>query len=206
MYLPKRYAEENPEAIDALIQGNGFATMVTSADGEPLATHLPMELVRDTTGRRVLEGHVSRANPHWRTLEAGARVLCIFGGPHTYISPTWYDHENVPTWNYMVVHIWGTAQLVEDPADVRALLTRLSRRYEDTPGGFAVDRMTPEYYAKEVRGIVAFRIKVERVEAAFKLSQNRNATDHANIVRQLEARGDEPSRGVARAMRDRPPS
>ena len=203
MYVPKLYSETDDAVIDAHIHANGFATLVTAAQGEPVATHVPLELIRGPNGERVIEGHVSRANPHWKQLENGASVLAIFAGPHTYLSSSWYGHENVPTWNYMVVHAYGTARIESDPARVRELLVRLSRHYE--PEGapeprFDVDRLSPEFYGKEVRGIVAFTIPVSRIEVAYKLSQNRNPTDHANVIRKLRERGDENSQAIATAM------
>lgn len=206
MYVPKLYSETDDAVIDAHIRANGFATLVTAAQGEPFATHLPLELVRGASGERIIEGHVSRANPHWKQLESGASVLAIFAGPHTYVSPTWYGHENVPTWNYLVVHAYGTARIETDPARLRDLLVRLSRHYEP-PGSpeprFDVDRLSPAFYDKEVRGIVGFTIPVTRIEVAYKLSQNRNASDHANVIHKLKERGDEQSAAVARAMERR---
>jgi len=202
MYLPKLNAETDPGVIDRFIRDHGFATLITVAGAAPEVTHLPIELVK-SAGERVLEGHLSRANPQWKDLEAGARALVIFSGAHAYISPTWYDQENVPTWNYLVVHASGTPTLVADAPGLRDILTRLSRRYEpgsSPPPRFAVETMTPAYYDKESRGIVGFRIAVDTIQAKFKLSQNRHDADHASIVAKLRQRGDENSVGVAAAM------
>ncbi len=203
MFVPTLYAETDPAVVDQFIRDHGFATLVTAAGTEPFATHIPLELVHTSDGRRVLEGHVSRANPHWRELESGARALAIFAGPHTYVSSTWYGQENVPTWNYMVVHAWGTARMVTSETAQREMLQRLARHYEPedaAPPRFEVDGLSPGFYAKEVRGIVGFTIEVDRVQASFKLSQNRNPADHANVIRRLLERGDENSVAIARAM------
>ncbi len=203
MYLPRLNEETDPALIDRFIRDHGFATLITTAGASPEVTHLPIELVTTGAGQRVLEGHLSRANPQWRHLDAGARALVIFSGPHCYISPTWYDHENVPTWNYMVVHASGTPTLVADDAGLRDILERLSSRYEPEgtpPPRFAVDTMTPAYYQKEARGIVGFRIAVDTIQAKFKLSQNRHDAEHARIVARLRQRGDENSVQVADAM------
>jgi transcriptional regulator len=206
MYVPKLYTETDDAVIDAHIRANGFATLVTAAQGEPFATHVPLELVRGEHGERIIEGHVSRANPHWKLLESGASVLAIFAGPHSYVSSSWYAQENVPTWNYLVVHAYGTARIESDPTRLRELLVRLSRHYEPLGAPeprFDVDRLTPGFYGKEVRGIVGFTIPVSRIEVAFKLSQNRNAADHANVIHKLKERGDEQSAAVAAAMERR---
>lgn len=202
MYLPRLHAETDPRVIDAFIRANGFATLVTAGDAYDV-THLPLELVAGADGQRTIEGHVSRANAHWRALERGTRTLAIFAGPHAYVSPTWYDHENVPTWNYMVVHATGTPGLVTDPGELRDMLTRLSEHYEPAgapPPRFAVEQMTPALYQSEARGIVGFRLAVDTLEAKFKLSQNRQQRDHAEIIRRLRQRGDDDSAAIAEAM------
>lgn len=203
MYLPKLNAETDPAVIDRFLRDHGFATLVTWAGAAPEVTHLPVELVKTSAGERVLEGHLSRANAQWKDLAGGARALVIFSGAHSYISPTWYDHENVPTWNYMVVHASGTPTMVDDDAGLRDMLTRLSRHYEPDgapPPRFDVETMTPAYYQKEARGIIGFRIAVDTIQAKFKLSQNRHDADHATIVARLRERGDENSVQVAAAM------
>ena len=203
MYLPKLNAVTDPEVIDRFIRDHGFATLITTAGAAPEVTHLPIELVRTSAGERVLEGHLSRANPQCKDLGTGARALIIFSGAHSYISPTWYDHENVPTWNYLVVHASGTPTLVADDAGLREMLVRLSSHYEpegSPPPRFAVETMTPAYYQKEASGIVGFRIAVDTIQAKFKLSQNRHNADHARIVLKLRERGDENSVQVANAM------
>lgn len=204
MYTPHRYRVTDEATIDAFVVANGFAALVTvGTDGTPTATHLPLELVRGEGGERRLEGHFARANPHWKSIAAGARALAIFSGPHTYVSPTWYDHENVPTWNYQAVHLSGPIELVDEPATLLAMVRRLSLHYEPngpTGDGFDVDRMTPRLRDAELGGIVGFRIRVERVEAAFKLSQNRDRKNLERIVAKLRERGDDASRAIADAM------
>jgi transcriptional regulator len=203
MYLPTLNEETDPDVIDRFIRDHGFATLITTAGATPGVTHLPIEMVKTAAGDRVLEGHLSRVNPQWKDLETGARALVIFSGAHSYISPTWYDHENVPTWNYLVVHASGTPTLVVDDAGLREILVRLSSRYEpegSPPPRFAVATMTPACYQKEARGIVGFRLAVDTIEANFKLSQNRHDADHARIVAKLRERGDENAVRVAAAM------
>jgi transcriptional regulator len=203
MYLPKLNAETDPEVIDRFIRDHGFATLITTTGATPEVTHLPIELVKADAGERVLEGHLARANPQWHDLAAGGRALVIFSGAHSYISPTWYDQENVPTWNYLVVHASGTPTLVTDHAGLRDMLVRLSSHYEpegSPPPRFAVESMTPAHYEKEASGIVGFRIAVDTIQAKFKLSQNRHDADHARIVLKLRERGDENAVQVADAM------
>lgn len=202
MYVPRRYQVTDPETIDAFVRAHGFGLLVTARDGVPTATHVPIELLDSAPGR-VLEGHVARANPHWQAVADGDPALAVFLGPHTYVSSSWYDHENVPTWNYQAVHMSGPIALVEDPAELLAMVRRLARHYEPAgaaSGGFDVDAMTPRLRDAELRGIVGFRIRVERVEASFKLSQNRDAANRARVVAKLRERGDPGSLAIAEAM------
>jgi transcriptional regulator len=135
MYLPKLYEVTDPAVIEAFIHTHDFAILVNAdAEGVPVATHLPLELVVNEAGERVLYGHFARPNPQWRTLRPEQTVLAIFQGPHAYISPRWYDHPNVPTWNYLTVHAYGKPRLMEDSDEVFGLLKRLVDRYEAHSG------------------------------------------------------------------------
>lgn len=202
MYVPRRYEVTDSHTIDEFVRAHGFGLLITARDGVPAGTHVPMELLRSTQGR-ILEGHVARANPHWQAIADGDRALAVFLGPHAYVSSSWYDHENVPTWNYQAVHMSGPIELVQDAADLLVMVRRLSLHYEPdgvAGGGFDVDAMTPKLREAELRGIVGFRIRVDQVEAAFKLSQNRDAANRANVRARLRERGDPASLAVAAAM------
>jgi transcriptional regulator len=128
-------------------------------------------------------------------------VLAIFNGPHTYISSSWYDHENVPTWNYIAVHVYGTAKLLEGEALFNSIkeLTAKYEQYSERP--VSVETMNREYLEREMRGLVGFEITIDRIEAAYKLSQNRDKKNHDAIISQLEKRNDAQSLGIAEAMK-----
>ncbi len=200
MYIPKYYREEGHETIVAFFRQNNFAVLV-SFDGEkPVATHLPVEVVEDHNGRLTIYGHRSRANPQWKTF-GEHEVLLIFQGAHTYISPRWYNHVNVPTWNYMMIHVYGQVRLVQD-GELFGLLSRLVHEHEVNTS-YSLEGLPQDFVQKEMQGVVGFAIEVTRIEAAYKLSQNRNDEDHENIVRELERRGDADSVQVANAMREK---
>ncbi len=117
MYTPKLYREEDRAKILELLQQNDFATLVTYDGEKPTASHLLMEVIED--GEKLfVNGHMSKANPLWKTFEMNPEVLIIFQGPHTYISPTWYNHINVPTWNYQSVHVYGKPRIVSGHDEV----------------------------------------------------------------------------------------
>jgi transcriptional regulator len=204
MYIPKLYREEDRAKILEFLRRNEFATLVTYDGEKPTASHSLMEVVEE--GEKLLvNGHMSRANPQWKTFENNAEVLVIFHGPHTYISPTWYNHVNVPTWNYQAVHVYGKPRIVEDREESYRLLKSLIDRHE-TGSHYRLETLPQDFVEKEMRGIVAFQLKVTKVEANYKLSQNRNDPDYRNIVSKLEGREDEMSHGVAEAMRGQRPT
>jgi transcriptional regulator len=204
MYIPKLYREEDREKILEFLRQNNFPALVTYDGEKPIATHLPVE-VDETEDRGPgtegaglkIYGHMSRANPQWKSF-GEQEVLLIFQGAHTYISPRWYDHVNVPTWNYMMVHVYGKVRLVEG-AELYSLLSRLVKNHE-TGTSYNLESLPQDFVQKEMNGVVGFVVDVTRVDAGYKLSQNRNDADHENIVRELEERGDNNSVGVAKAM------
>jgi len=203
MYIPKLYEVTDAVIYEAFIQANDFALLVSAdAQGVPVATHLPLELLVNEAGERYLYGHFARPNPQWRNLRPDQTVLAIFQGPHTYISPRWYEQPNVPTWNYMTAHVYGKPRLIEDSDELFELLKRLVDRYEAHSGASPLYQLEtqPPQVVQQMKGVVGLEIKVERVEAKFKLSQNRNPADFANIIAELRQRDDALSQAVAEAM------
>jgi len=200
MYIPKLYREEDRVRILDFIQQNDFATLVTYDGEKPVAGHLLMEIKEDDENLFV-NGHMSRANPQWKTFDLNREVLVIFQGPHTYISPTWYNHVNVPTWNYQSVHVYGKPRVITDYDEAYEILKRLIDRYESN-SHYRLETLPKDFVEKEIKGIVAFQIEVTRIEANYKLSQNRKDEDYRNIIAQLEKRTDDLSHGVAEAMRE----
>lgn len=199
MYIHKFYREENREKILESLRQIDFATLVAYDGEKPVASHLMMEVMEE--GEKLfVNGHMSKANDLWKMLDKNAEVLVIFQGPHTYISPTWYNHVNVPTWNYQSVHVYGKPQIMIDKSLTYGILKRLMDRYEPN-GPSAMEALPQDFVEKEMKGIVAFQIEVTKIEASYKLSQNRDDESYQNIVAELEKRPDDLSRGVAAAMR-----
>jgi transcriptional regulator len=203
MYISKLYREEDRGKIIEFLKQNEFATVVTYDGEKPTASHLLMEVVED--GERLLiNGHMSRANPLWKTFEKNPEVLVIFQGPHTYISPTWYNHVNVPTWNYQSVHIYGKPRILIDHEETYEMLSRLIARNEGNPS-YRMETLPPDFVVKEMKGIVAFQVEATQIEANYKLSQNRDDESYWSVVSHLEAQKDEMSHGVAAAMKKQRP-
>jgi transcriptional regulator len=200
MYVSHYYRQEDLTKVADFIREHDFATLVLSQDGLPVASHLLVEFETTPDGTWRINGHMARANKLWRAFDPVKEVLVIFGGPNTYISPTWYSQLNVPTWNYIAVHLHGTPRVIEGGAELQDILARLINRYE-TKSDYRMETLPPDFREKEMRGAVGFQVSVTRVEANFKLSQNRSDEDHANVIRQLEARGDEQSSAIANEMK-----
>ena len=107
MYTPAIYQLENPDTIRAFLKENAFGILINQTNGKLWATHIPMELDYNSEGKEILHGHLSKENPQGIAFEENTEVLAVFTGPHAYISSSWYNHENVPTWNSTAVHVYG---------------------------------------------------------------------------------------------------
>ncbi len=200
MYIPKYYKITDLEEITQFIRENSFATLVSIKKGKPIAVHIPV-LLNKIEDDYYLTGHLAYGNPIWKTFEEVNDILVIFNGPHAYISSSWYEQENVPTWNYQAVHIYGKASLI-DGKELEQDLTNLLEKYESFRENPVLwDKLSPELLQQEIKGIKGFKIKVEEVQAAYKLSQNRNATDYANIISELYKEKAPHADVVAEAMK-----
>jgi transcriptional regulator len=196
MYTPAYAKNENEEDLKDFIRKNGFGIVVSTVDGKLWATHIPLILVGDK-----LQGHISRGNKQWRALPQNEEVMVIFLGPHTYVSSSWYDHENVPSWDYVAVHVYGKAHIQSEEELIESL-RQLTNKYEkDSVHPISVDTMSEKFVHAELRGTIGFEITIERMEASYKLSQNRDEKNHTQIISELEKRGDENSVSVANEMR-----
>ena len=202
MYIPAHFVNNDSEEIHSFIRANSFAILITSG-GDILASHIPLELSPDG---KTLSGHLSKANLQARMLKEGEPSLCIFNGPHAYVSSSWYDHENVPTWNYIAVHVKGRIKLIEGD-DLVQRLSEIVDKYEaNSQKPVSVKSMSRDYLARHLNGIIGFDIDIQFMEAAYKLSQNRNKTNHDNIIKRLEMRGDHNSSSIAHEMKKRAPN
>ncbi|WP_395143425.1 FMN-binding negative transcriptional regulator [Armatimonas sp.] len=184
MYTPPYFREDGPETIAAFLHTNSFANLVTIANSEPFATHLPLLYQPETN---TLIGHLAKANPQCAHLEAAENtsVLTIFTGPHGYISPRWYTHAPaVPTWNYTAVHVYGTPKLITEPEALTRILLMLEAHYEPEPIVYEAT-----FFAPKLKGIVGVEIEISRIEGKFKLSQNIPAESRASVIETLKRDG-----------------
>lgn len=200
MYIPNFYKNENTNEIRHFIAANSFGILVSQTDTKLWATHIPLMLDKNQAGKDVLHGHISKGNPQWKNFAHNTQVLAIFSGAHSYISSSWYNHENVPTWNYIAVHIYGTIKIIEGEYLLQTLKKLVDKYEAASEHPVSVDTMSPKFLNKELRGIVGFEIEIDHIEAAYKLSQNRDELNHAHIIAQLQQKGDIQSLNIAHEM------
>jgi transcriptional regulator len=202
LYTPPLFDARDRAAISRLMHDHPFATLVTPAADEPRVSHVPLLLVSNCEPHGTLIGHFARANPHWEVAR-NAHSIAIFHGPHAYVSPAWYAEpaKAVPTWNYATVHAHGVMELIEDPVETRGVLDALVQRFEgprERPWQFAMPARERDAL---VRGIVAFRLRIKRLDAKFKLSQNRPRHDQVRVAAALDGEGYADATAVAAWMR-----
>ncbi|MFB1083046.1 FMN-binding negative transcriptional regulator [Jeotgalibacillus sp. JSM ZJ347] len=202
MYIPKHFKVTDFSEIEAFIEEHSFGTLISTKKGKPIATHLPMQLYKKED-IYYITGHMAYGNPQWKTFKACEDVLITFQGPHAYISSSWYEKENVPTWNYQSVHVYGKAYLLEEK-ELRDDLTYLLQKYEKhRPDPVLWETLSPFLLEKELKGIVGFKVQVNGIQAAYKMSQNRNKDDYENIIKQLQNEGNPESSGLAERMKNK---
>jgi transcriptional regulator len=186
MYIPKYNRMEDIDAMAAFMRQHSFAILVSNKDKTPIATHLPFTVSRDGEEIRLLT-HFAKANEQWSFL-GDQESLVIFAGPHAYISPTHYDkHESVPTWNYITVHAYGTAELIrveDQPERLEAMLVDMIGTYDPAYQAHW-ESLSDRYRDGMKQGIVGVDISVTRLEGKAKISQNRNTEEQSRIAHSL---------------------
>jgi transcriptional regulator len=197
LYTPSHFAVDDPAATRALLRAHPLATLITPAE-EPIVTHAPL-LLDDHASPWLLHGHVAHANPHWQAWRDGDAVTAVFHGGDAYVSPSLYGtRQAVPTWNYAVVHVRGRITVLHDSGAKEHVLKALIDAH-DAPYHAQWDGLDQRYREGMKQGIVAFTIAVERIEAKFKLSQNRPAADRERVLQAMAA-GDGRARELADLM------
>lgn len=197
MYNPSHFCVTDADALHALVRAFPLATLVSSTASGLDANHLPFELLHAPDGGTRLLAHVARANPLWQQLQEGDAVLAIFRAEDAYVSPNWYPskqetHQQVPTWNYRVVHAHGQVRIHDDEKWVRGVVGRLTRTHEaqsNPQGPWKMGDAPQEYLQRMLAAIVGIEIAVTRLEGKFKLGQNKDARDRAGAIQALQARG-----------------
>jgi len=202
MYVPKAFQQTDLAELHRFIERHSFAVLCsTGEDGVPFASHLPLLMDRRSAPPGMLIGHMARANPQWRHAD-GQPVLAVFAGPHVYVSPSWYQAEDVvPTWNYVTVHVTGVFRAIHERDATLEIVREMVEFYE---GGKSEPwRLGPpnDYLKRMLRGIVGFRIEITGIEGKWKLSQNQPPERREKVYRALDQQDGEDAQAIARLMR-----
>ena len=207
MYLPAHFAETRLDELHRIVRAHPLGMLVTHSARGLDADHIPFELDAARGEFGTLTAHVARANPLWTQIPDGTPVMVVFRGVQGYVSPNWYPskhetHQQVPTWNYEVVHAHGVLRIVEDEKFLRGVLGRLTRKHESTePKPWKMADAPREYMERMLTMIGGIEVEVLRFEGKRKLNQNREARDVDGVVQALQARGDEDLSAAVTAAR-----
>ena len=191
MYNLPYFKEKDPARVIEFIHRHPFAFMAgCSPDGRPVATQIPVFI--EQRGQEIfLSGHMMRNTDHHKAMVENNQVLCVFSGPHTYVSAAWYDQPNqASTWNYMSVHLQGTIHFLGEEALVE-VLRKTSLHFEkyNTQSPTVYDNLPEDYRNRLMKAIVAFEIQVKDMDNVFKLSQNRDERSYEQIIGHLNQEG-----------------
>jgi transcriptional regulator len=198
MYIPPFNRVEDRLRIERFIAEHGFATVISESGGEMVASHLPVLFDPTPPDHGILRSHMARANPQWQQFTSEKEVLCIFPGPHAYISPSWYvSQHTVPTWNYATVHVYGRPTLVNEPSELGQIVQTTTEKYERLVSSQWRLPLSEREFAGMLKAIVGFEIRITRIEAKWKLGQNRSREDQASMLRALQASPDHAGRELA---------
>jgi transcriptional regulator len=207
MYVPSHFEETRVDVLHQLVRDRPLAVLVTHTAAGLEANHVPMEFDPEPAPLGTLRGHVSRANSVWQTVSPAVEALAIFQGPDHYITPAWYATKRdtgkvVPTWNYAVVHAYGSLRIMDDPVWLRALVERLTNRHEaERPEPWRVTDAPADYIAAMVRAIVGIELPITRLVGKWKVSQNKSAPDRAGVADGLQAAGEPDAAAMAELVR-----
>ncbi|MFY0683415.1 MAG: FMN-binding negative transcriptional regulator [Balneola sp.] len=190
MYIPSSFTEEDPKILFKLIEEYNFGILFSQHYEQPEATHLPFLVDRQRGDHGVLIAHFAKANKHWRKLIESKKVLAVFQGPHSYISPSWYeDRAEVPTWNYATVHAYGIPRIIHDSSELRDMVTRLTHHHEDEiKSDWSIDEVSKQDFETDLKAIVGIEIEITRLEGKFKFNQNKTEADQAKVIKNLDKR------------------
>lgn len=201
MYIPSIYKNSDINEVKNFIDENGFAIVITAENSQILATHIPLLLDVNKDGNSILVGHISKSNPQSKIFKTETPVLVIFNGPHSYISSSWYDHENVPTWNYIAVQVSGKVSLQSENELFESLKKIVDKYEKDSTNPVSLETMSENVINKNLKGIIGFEISVDKIEAAYKLSQNRDEKNYNSIIENLNSKSETSSNDIASEMK-----
>ena len=205
MYVPNHFKEDDTGKLQQYIRDYGFGLLIVADDCGIEANHVPFHLSSEEDGTLgQLQCHLARSNPVWQRLQDGAQVLVVFQGPNAYVSPSWYETKAetgrvVPTWNYLAVHVEGSARVIQDSAWLKHHLYRLTDQHESGMSNpWSVADAPTEFTERLVKAIVGVEIKIETLTGKLKASQNQPEKNRAGVKAGLETGEGANNRAMAK--------
>ena len=186
MYNLSYFKDKSQETVLEFIRTHPFAFIAGCSETGPVATQIPV-FIEEKEGRLYLTGHMMRQTDHHKAFEKNENILCVFSGPHTYVSATWYTNPHqASTWNYMSVHVRGRIRFL-DEAELEEVLQKTSLHFEmgNHASTTVYDNLPEDYRSKLIKAIVAFEVEVDKIDHVFKLSQNRDEESYHHIMEKL---------------------
>ena len=199
MYIPNHYKNENQAELIDFIHENSFGIIVIQGENAPIASHIPFMIKGSPGDGYHLVGHLSKKNQIAQLLKNSMSVLVIFNGPQHYISSSWYKEEEVPTWNYIAVHAYGSVSIQSDSALLDSLHELVAQHEKHEKNPVNLTKMRPETI-NQYKGVIGFTISINTLEGAYKLSQTRKE-DHQSIERELADKNNFQATEISNAMK-----
>ena len=200
MYIPDIYVNENRSEILRFIEENSFAILVNQSNSKINATHIPLFIEKSDENQLILSGHISKLNPQCENFTENGIALAIFSGAHSYISSSWYDYEEVPTWNYLAVHVEGKIEILNEEQKLLHLENLVNKYEKNSENPISTKSLSKETMS-QANGILAFNIIVSNIDAVKKLSQNKSENNKKSIISHLEKSGNEGAKVIAEEMK-----
>lgn len=198
MYIPAYFKIEDENVMFDVMEKYSFATLFSQHNDQPYATHLPLTIDREN---KVMYGHFARPNKQWQDAQ-NQLILTVFQGPHCYVSPSWYEtKETVPTWNYVAVHVYGKMEIIDEPSVIHESFEKMIDKYEKESSSYCLNEVDSGLIAGMMKGIVAFKIHISKMEGKAKLSQNHPVERRQRVIEQLEASLDQEEQRIAQLMK-----
>jgi transcriptional regulator len=207
MYIPKRFLQDDITKLKGMMAAHSFATFITQNESKIEANHMPL-ILNKSSQRVVLQGHIAKANPLWKSLKDKSEVLIIFNGPNCYISPNYYPtkKENgkvVPTWNYVSVHVKGIVSFIHDEQWILTMLNNLTDHYEaNQPIPWSVNDAPQAYIDKMLSAIVGLEIEIVSITGKWKVSQDKTEVNQEGIIKGLSHEANSNAQNIATLVKE----
>jgi transcriptional regulator len=201
MYIPDIYKNGNRSEILRFIEENSFAILINQSNDKINATHIPLFIEESNDHQLILSGHISKLNPQCENFAENGTVLAIFSGAHSYISSSWYDYEEVPTWNYLAVHVEGKIEILNEEQKLLHLENLVNKYAKNSENPISTKSLS-EKTMRQANGILAFNIIVQNIDAVKKLSQNKSENNKKSIISHLEKSENEGAKSIANEMKN----